>query len=84
MKVVVYRSEKRANTYLYVEPSTDLDDLPELLMQNFPEPESFLEFELSADRKLQQADPLKVMESIASQGFYLQLPPQKQDDVLAN
>ena len=73
--VEVYKSPKKADTYLYVPVDAELGDLPDLLQEQFSDAEPFLSFELTADRYLAQADPHKVMTSIQTQGFYLQFPP---------
>ena len=75
--VVVYRSARRAETYLYLRAGDDFDDtLPDALRSHFGEATAFLEFALHADRTLAQADAVTVLEALASQGFYLQLPPR--------
>ena len=73
--VEVYKSLKKADTYLYVPLGAKLEELPELLQEQFSESEPFLSFELTQDRYLAQADPARVMTSIQTQGFYLQFPP---------
>lgn len=75
MDVEVYKSQKKADTYLYVPLGSDLAELPELLQEQFSEAEPFLNFELTEERYLAQADPVRVMTSIQTQGFYLQFPP---------
>ena len=72
----VYRSEKKSETYLYLADDLTFEDLPAELQERFGEPAFVLRLELSADRKLARADVLKVLESLAEHGFYLQLPPK--------
>lgn len=84
MNVVVYRSRRMPDTYIYIKQSASIEDLPEGLAQKFRNPEPFLEIELHAKRYLQQADPIKVMTAIETQGYYLQLPPAEKDDILAD
>ena len=73
--VEVFKSQKKADTYLYLPVGAEFGELPELLQEQFLDTEPFLSFELTADRYLAQADPLKVITSIQTQGFYLQFPP---------
>ncbi len=73
--VVVYRSNRRADTYLYLPASATFEELPEALRHQFGEATAFLEFALHADRYLAQADADTVLKALAGQGFYLQLPP---------
>lgn len=84
MNVVVYRSDKAADTYLYMAQGGQTEDLPEGLLQKFPAPAAFLEFELHDESVLVQADPKKVRAAISDRGFYLQLPPAKNDELLGD
>lgn len=72
----VYRSEKRAETYLYLADNLPLDELPAELLDQFGEATFVLNLELSTDRKLARVDVEKVLEGLAESGYYLQLPPR--------
>jgi uncharacterized protein YcgL (UPF0745 family) len=72
----VYRSDKKAETYLYLSYDLDFVDLPEELQERFGVPALVMRLELSADRKLARVDVGKVLESLSETGFYLQLPPK--------
>jgi uncharacterized protein len=61
--------------YLYVDARTDLDRVPEALLERFGRPVEAMSLMLSADRPLARADAARVLESIEEDGFYLQLPP---------
>ena len=71
----IYRSSKKQEMYLYVKKDADLADLPEVLMKQFGELSLVMDLLLHAERKLARADVATVMEKIAEQGFYLQMPP---------
>jgi len=71
----IYRSPRRAETYLYVDKQRGLADVPEALLRSFGEPVEVMVISLSAQRRLARADAAEVLSSIAEQGFYLQLPP---------
>ncbi|MBB3046512.1 hypothetical protein FHR99_000748 [Litorivivens lipolytica] len=77
MKVIVsiYRSPKKEGMYLYVEKSEGLERVPEPLLKQFGAPELAMTLVLTPERKLARAEAPKVLESIADQGFYLQMPP---------
>ena len=66
------------------ESQLSLKQLPRPEKSLKAEAEEFLQFELSEDRYLAQADPKRVLAALRDQGFYLQLPPKKDDDLLAN
>jgi len=72
----VYRSDKKAETYLYLADEMEFDDLPGELQERFGEPAFVMSLELSADLRLARVDVKNVLESLAEQGFYLQLPPK--------
>ena len=72
----IYRSDKKAETYLYLADDMEFDDLPTELQERFGEPAFVLRLELSADRRLARVDVAKVLESLTEHGFYLQLPPK--------
>jgi len=71
----IYRSSRKPETYLYVEKSRGLEDVPEALMQQFGEPEEVMSLLLDVGRRLARADAVEVLQLIAEQGFYLQMPP---------
>jgi len=72
----VFRSEKKAETYLYLADSLPFDDLPAELRDQFGEAIFVLSLELSESQKLARVDVVKVLESLADSGYYLQLPPK--------
>jgi|TARA_B100000749_G_scaffold88212_1_gene66978 hypothetical protein len=77
--VAVYRSKRVVDMYLYVDETRDLMSLPEDLLKRFGRPVETMRFKLAANRSLARADAKLVLEAIASQGFYLQLPPTLED-----
>jgi uncharacterized protein YcgL (UPF0745 family) len=77
MKIIcqVYRSPRQEEMYLYVEKLKGLQDVPEPLLARFGEPEELMVLVLSAGKKLARANVVEVLEKIAEEGFYLQMPP---------
>ena len=76
MPCKVYRSDKKAETYLYLAEALPFTDLPDELQERFGEPAFVMSLKLSTDRELARVHVNKVLESLAEQGFYLQLPPK--------
>ena len=72
----VYRSPQTEGMYLYVDHHDDLTKVPEALLPRFGKPVRAMTLVLTPERKLSRADVAKVMQEIADNGFYLQLPPQ--------
>ena len=76
MKCYVYKSTKKADSYIYIDQKDDFKKIPEQLLLLFGTPQFTLEFELTEDRTLALADAKQVMRSISEQGYYLQMPPK--------
>ena len=72
----VYRSERKAETYLYVALQQPFEELPAALREAFGPPTLVMQLRLSETRPLARVDVRQVMEQIKTQGFYLQLPPE--------
>jgi uncharacterized protein YcgL (UPF0745 family) len=75
MDVVVYRSSKVADMYLFVEQQEGLARVPAALLTRFGRAQEALRFELTAERRLARCDAPVVLDAITTRGFYLQLPP---------
>ena len=73
--VAVYRSKRVIDMYLYVDETRDPMALPEDLLKRFGRPVEVMRVKLAANRALARIDAKLVLEAIANQGFYLQLPP---------
>ena len=74
-EIKVFKSLKKLDTYLYLDKSQNIEELPNALRDSFGQYELVLEMELSPERKLARADANQVLSDIALKGFYLQLPP---------
>jgi uncharacterized protein YcgL (UPF0745 family) len=71
----VYKSPRRAETYLYVEHQRGVADVPEALLESFGEPQAVMLLHLTPERRLARAKATDILSSIETQGYYLQLPP---------
>lgn len=80
--VSIYKSPKKAETYLYVPRKDGLKDLPEGLLEQFGAPQLVTHLLIGPDRKLARANAERVLAEIASRGYYLQMPPPKEDYLL--
>ena len=72
----VFRSVKRAETYLYLAQDQVFEDLPPELREAFGEPCFVMTLNLNADRRLARVDAGQVLAHLEEQGFFLQLPPE--------
>jgi uncharacterized protein YcgL (UPF0745 family) len=77
----VYKSAKKAQTYLFVNKRDDFSAVPEALMKMFGTPTLVTVVNLATKTKLGFAELDKVKENLSLQGYYLQLTP-KEDDML--
>lgn len=80
MYCYVYKSSKKDLLYLYSTKLDDFSDIPEALMTEFGVPIYVLELELTPERKLAQVDTKKVLSSLETKGYFLQLPPTEPFD----
>lgn len=76
MKCYVYKSLDKEATFLYLGQKDRFDLLPDGLLNLFGKPGFVLEFELTPERMLAQADARQVMADLQEHGYYLQFPPQ--------
>ena len=69
----IYRSNRKADTYLYLADKDDFSILPENLLNIFGDPEFSFSFELTTDKKLARENTADVLNNLRSQGYHLQL-----------
>lgn len=79
MLCTIYKSSKKAQTYLFVNNRDDFSDVPEALMIVFGTPTLVTVMNLAKKEKLALADINKVKENLVKQGYYLQLPPPQEN-----
>ena len=80
MLVNVFRSRRKADTYLYLPRGADFEQLPDALRQVFGAPELALSLNLEPGRKLARYTAEEVLAGLQDQGFFLQLPPTGQPE----
>ncbi|MGB0733780.1 MAG: YcgL domain-containing protein [Pontibacterium sp.] len=83
MKVIsIYKSSRKDEMYLYVDKRDELKKVPEPLLDMFGAALHVMDMPLTAERKLARVDSAKVLDEVAEKGFYLQMPPPKDDYML--
>lgn len=75
----VYKSQRKAQTYVFVPFGSDLNTLPDALSPLLGELDKVLDVELHPERPLARAQAHTVIQHIHEQGFYIQMPPGKDD-----
>jgi uncharacterized protein YcgL (UPF0745 family) len=84
MHCSIYKSSKKDEMYLYVarpsendaEASNPLDVIPEALRIAFGRATFVMHIELTETRKLARVNVLHVIDSIETNGFFIQMPPE--------
>lgn len=75
----VYKSSRKADTYLYLAKRNDFSEVPASLMELFGTPVFSMLLPIEKIKGLANADIEKVRTEVAKKGFYLQLPPPTED-----
>lgn len=75
MICAVYKSSRKADSYLFVEKRNEFERVPEALMNMFGAPKLVMMLSLDKREHLGFADIEKVRTELKDKGFYLQLPP---------
>ena len=79
MLAYVYKSLKKADTYVYLSARDDFSRLPEPLRAQLGGLQFVLEVALVPERKLALEDPAVVRENLVMRGFHVQFPPTMAD-----
>lgn len=74
-RVVVYRSRRVDEMYLFVDANERLDRVPEALLARFGSAREIMTLELEPGRALARTTGADVLAAIERQGYFLQLPP---------
>ncbi|HEY5717819.1 MAG TPA: YcgL domain-containing protein [Motiliproteus sp.] len=84
MKLIcsIYKSSKKDEMYLYVDKQEDLKRVPDALLEVFGRPVGAMTLLLTPEKKLARVDVQQVMDSIREQGYFLQMPPPREEYLL--
>ena len=77
MNCVIYKGKLKVDTYLYIECEDNFERVPEALLKMLGQLEQVMELTLNKEKPLANADVEEVMQLLDSQGYYLQMPPEK-------
>ena len=75
MLCFIYKSLKKDELYLYLDKKDDFSSVPETLFKSLGCLQFVMELQLSPERKLAREDVSKVIASLTSKGFFVQMPP---------
>jgi uncharacterized protein len=79
MQAYVYKSLRKADTYVYLASRDDFTRLPEPLRGQLGALQFVLDVVLTPDRKLARQNVAVVRENLAMRGFHVQFPPSVED-----
>ncbi|TMO82243.1 hypothetical protein CWC16_00320 [Pseudoalteromonas sp. S3776] len=81
MLTAVYKSKKKADTFLFVKKRDDFSKVPEPLLAMFGQPIYVMIINLAKRDHLGGADLETVKEALADpdKGYYLQIPPPQEN-----
>ncbi|MFD1383604.1 YcgL domain-containing protein [Rhodanobacter aciditrophus] len=82
MIIQIFRSSKKDEMYLYVEKQKGVKDVPEALMERFGKAVPVMTMLLTPEKKLARANAKDIMDAIQEKGFYLQMPPAREEYLL--
>ena len=74
MHAYVYKSQRKADTYVYLAKRDDFDCLPPPVRTQLGALAFVLDVALTPERRLAQADADVVRANLAERGFHLQMP----------
>ncbi|MFB3078404.1 MAG: YcgL domain-containing protein [Lysobacterales bacterium] len=75
MNCVVYKSDRKPDTYLYLADYCEFQELPGELQEIFGAPVRVMRLELSRKSRLARVDASAVRQELEKNGYFLQLPP---------
>ncbi|MFT4257665.1 MAG: YcgL domain-containing protein [Pseudoxanthomonas sp.] len=76
MHAFVYKSRRKADTFVYLVARDDFARLPAPLRTQVGELDFVLEVALTPERKLAREDVAVVRQNLAARGFHIQFPPR--------
>jgi len=79
MLTAVYKSKKKADTFLFIEKRDDFSKVPEPLLAMFGQPQYVMIINLAKRTQLGVADLDTLKQSLSDQGYYLQIPPPEEN-----
>lgn len=82
MQTYVYKSLRKADTYLYLRKQDDFAVVPEPVRAPLGDLVFVLELALTEHRKLARADAAVVRANLLAQGYHLQFPPTMLDPLV--
>jgi uncharacterized protein YcgL (UPF0745 family) len=84
MQAYVYKSQRKADTFVYLATRDEFTLVPEPLRTQLGDLSFVLEVALTPDRKLAREDAAVVRGNLSAHGFHIQFPPPSDPRVRAD
>ncbi len=78
----IFKSPRKDEMYLYVEKSAQLGRVPDALIEMFGKPVHLMDMPVRPGRTLARVNVDKMLAALSTQGYFLQMPPPKEDYML--
>ncbi|WP_151703193.1 YcgL domain-containing protein [Nitrincola alkalilacustris] len=78
----IYKSSRKDEMYLYVDKNDKLSRVPESLLEMFGKAIHIMDMPLTGKRQLARVELDKVLEGVREKGYYLQMPPPREEYML--
>ncbi|MDF1583377.1 MAG: YcgL domain-containing protein [Methyloprofundus sp.] len=75
MQCFIYKSNKKADLYLYLDKQDDFSCVPRAILKSIGQPEYVMQLEITPERKLARENAADVINGIKENGFFIQMPP---------
>jgi uncharacterized protein YcgL (UPF0745 family) len=82
MHAYIYKSLRKADTYVYLARRDDFDCVPPGVRTALGRLQFVLDVALTPERRLASEDPATVRDNLLVRGFHLQVPPSQAADPL--
>jgi len=84
MKILsIFKSSRKDEMYLYVDKREQLERVPDPLLEMFGKPLHIMDMPMTPGRKLARVeDTAKLLAEVDTKGYFLQMPPPKEDYML--
>lgn len=79
MHVYIYRCKHKKETFLYLPEKDNFEEVPDSLLEMLGEILFSFDFDLDDSKKLIRAAAPEVIRNIQQNGYFLQLPPVKDE-----
>ena len=82
MECSVYKGKRKPDHYVFLPADKPITEIPDSIQTMMGEFEHVMDLDIVNDTKLAQSDPSDIINMINEKGFYIQIPPKKDNNNL--